>query len=95
MGRFDRKAGKNEPDAPNSQKLTKKKSNSGLAALAHNSKAEQERNLKIFNMLQKKQDIAVAGVAKSRSNAHLNDDKLARKAQKKEDNARKIINKRK
>ena len=27
MGRFDRKVGKNEPDAPTSQKLKKKKSN--------------------------------------------------------------------
>jgi len=70
MGRFDRKAGKNEPDAPSSQKVAKKKSNKGLAELAHNNKKEQERNMKIFNMLQKKQDISIAGTAKPLSNAH-------------------------
>ena len=41
--------------------------------------------MKIFDMLQKKQDIAVAGSGKSRGNAHLDGDKLARKAQKKEE----------
>ena len=92
MGKFDRKAAKNEPAAPTSQKIKPKKSNKVLAELAHDSKREQERNMKIFNLLQKKQDITVAGTGKSVSNAHINSDKLARKAQKKEDTARKIIN---
>ena len=48
--------------------------------------------MKIFNMLQKKQDIAVAGTGKSRANAHMDGDKMAKKAQKKEDGARKIAN---
>ena len=33
MGRFDRKAGKNEPDAPTSQKIKKKKSNKAIGEL--------------------------------------------------------------
>ena len=93
MGRFDRKAGKNEPDAPTSQKIQKKKSNKGLAELTHNSSLERERNMKIFNMLQKKGEIAAAGIGKSKSNAHLNEEKIARKAQKKEDGARRKTNK--
>lgn len=51
MGRFDRKAGKNEPNAPTSQKILKKKSNKGLNDLTHNTKKESERNMKIFDML--------------------------------------------
>jgi hypothetical protein len=54
MGKFDKKAGKNEPAAPKTQKVEKKKSNKGLAELTHNTKKENERNMKIFNMLQKK-----------------------------------------
>ena len=50
MGKFDRKR-KNEPDAPNSQKIKKKKSNSSLADLEKNRSSEKERNMKIFNML--------------------------------------------
>ena len=50
MGKFDKKK-KNEPDAPNSQKIKKKKSNSSLAALETNSKMEKERNMKILGML--------------------------------------------
>ena len=92
MGRFDRKAAKNEPNAPTSQKVKKKKSNKAIGELAQDAGKEKERNLKIFNLIQKKQDIAVAGVGKSRSNAHMDSNKLARKAQKKEDLARKIAN---
>ena len=88
MGRFDRKAGKNEPDAPTSQKVQKKKSNKALAELTHNSGKEKERNMKIFNLLQKKQDIAVAGKGKPTSNAHIDAEKIARKAKKKEETAR-------
>jgi len=51
MGKFDRKAGKNEPAAPKSQKVEKKKSNSGLAKFEHNRAGEKERNMKIFNTL--------------------------------------------
>lgn len=92
MGRFDKKAGKNEPDAPTTQKVQKKKSNAKLGELTHNSGKEKERNMKIFNMLQKKADIAVAGVGQSRSKAHMDPDKIARKAQKKEEVARRKAN---
>mmetsp|Transcript_4850 Transcript_4850/g.6417 ORF Transcript_4850/g.6417 Transcript_4850/m.6417 type:complete len:108 (+) Transcript_4850:587-910(+) len=51
MGRFDRKAGKNEPDAPTSQKIVKKKSNRAIGELAQDAGKEKERNMKIFNML--------------------------------------------
>jgi hypothetical protein len=34
MGKFDKKVSKKEPDAPNSQKILKKKSNSQLAELS-------------------------------------------------------------
>ena len=36
--------------------------------------------MKIFNTLQKKANIAVAGVGKPKSNGALDDDKIARKA---------------
>ena len=50
--------------------------------------------MKIFNMLQKKQDIKAAGVGKTLSNAHLDDGKLARKAKKKDDTMRRKANSR-
>ena len=93
MGRFDRKAGKNEPDAPTSQKIQKKKSNKGLNELTTDRKKETERNMKIFNMLQKKEDLAVAGAAKSRSNAHVADEKITKKAKRKDDTMRSKVNK--
>lgn len=48
MGKFDKKVNKYEPDAPKSQKILKKKSNSVLAKLQSNKSLEKERNLKIF-----------------------------------------------
>lgn len=51
MGRFDKKAGKNEPDAPISQKIKKKKSNAALDHLANNTGDEKARNMKIFDTL--------------------------------------------
>lgn len=92
MGRFDKKAGKNEPVAPTSQKVQKKKSTSKLGELTHNAPKERERNMKIFNMLQKKSDIDTAGVGQSRSKAHIDSDKIARKAMKKEEVARRKAN---
>ena len=94
MGRFDRKAGKNEPDAPNSQKVLKKKSNKQLAELHNDAAKEKERNMKIFNKLQKKTELAATSGAanKSKSNAYLNEDKLVKKARKKEDKARRRAN---
>ena len=85
MGKFDKKAGKNEGNAPTSQKIVKKKSNKGLNELNHDRKKESDRNMKIYNMLQKKGDIAVAGIGKARANAHVNEDKIVKKGKKKED----------
>jgi hypothetical protein len=48
MGKFDKKISKNEPDAPSSQKILKKKSNASLAGLEHNHKGEKDRNMKIL-----------------------------------------------
>ena len=93
MGRFDRKAGKNEPDAPTSQKIQKKKSNKGLNELTTDRKKETERNMKILNMLQKKEDLQVAGAGKARSNAHVADDKITKKAKRKDDTMRTKVNK--
>ena len=45
MGKFDKKVNKYEPDAPKSQKILKKKSNSVLAKLQSNKSLEKERNL--------------------------------------------------
>ena len=73
--------------------MQKKKSGKGLSELGNNIGKEKERNMKIFNMLQKKQDIGVAGVGKSLSNAHLDSDKLARKAMKKDETMRRKLNK--
>ena len=56
MGKFDKKL-KNEPDAPNSQKLKKKKSNQHLDNLNRNSADEKARNMKIFDILQRKSEI--------------------------------------
>lgn len=41
MGKFDKKVNKKEPDAPNSQKVQKKKSNSELAKYETNPKEEK------------------------------------------------------
>ena len=48
--------------------------------------------MKIFNNLQKKADISTAGVGKARSNAHMDENKIVKKAQKKGDLARKKAN---
>lgn len=93
MGKFDRKAGKNEPNAPTSQKVVKKKSNKGLNELNHDRKKESERNMKIFNTLQKKGDISVAGVGKARSTAHQDEGKIVKKAKRKDDGMRSQVNK--
>ena len=95
MGRFDRKAGKNEPDAPLTQKVQKKKSNAQLDKLSRNASEEKARNMKIFDLMQRKSEIDVtqgrfAG-SKSKGNAYIAEDKLARKAKKKDDNKRRKI----
>lgn len=51
MGKFDKKISKKEPDAPNSQKILKKKSNSQLAEIDKNPRAERERSMKILSWM--------------------------------------------
>jgi len=59
MGQFDRKVGKKgqEPDAPKSQKILKKKSSAKLTMIGDNREAERARNLKIFSLLERKAEI--------------------------------------
>lgn len=72
MGKFDKKISKKEPEAPKSQKILKKKSNSDLAKLASNPKGEKERNMKILNFMERSQEVK----ASSKADAHLNVDKM-------------------
>jgi hypothetical protein len=84
MGKFDKKVSKHEPEAPNSQKILKKKSNSELAKYAHDSKGERERNLKILNFLQRSGEVKANGKA----DAHFDVDKMVNKKQRKDEKAR-------
>ncbi len=84
MGKFDKKVSKKEPDAPNSQKILKKKSNADLAKIAANPKSEKDRNLKILNFMQRADEFK----ATSKVDAHINSDKAANKYQRKEEKAR-------
>lgn len=79
MGKFDKKL-KKEPDAPRSQKIEKKKSNSKLAELQNDKQKEKDRNMKIFNLMQRKAEMAAGGKA----NAALDTDKMVKKAASKE-----------
>lgn len=92
MGQFDRKAGKKgqEPDAPKSQKVHKKKSSAKLDSLNTNHGGEKERNLKIFSMLQRKEEIrAAGGQAGKAAEAHTSEQKIIKKVKNKEKMRRK------
>lgn len=84
MGKFDRKVSKHEPEAPNSQKILKKKSNSDLAKFQHDRKGEKERNMKILGLLQRAGEVK----SNSKADAHFNVDKMVNKKQRKDENAR-------
>jgi hypothetical protein len=86
MGKFDRKVSKNEPDAPNSQKILKKKSNAQLANLERDPKQERDRNLKILTWMQKSDEVKTN---KSKADAHFNADKMVNKQLRKEEKRRK------
>ena len=81
MGKFDRKVSKNEPDAPSSLKILKKKSNAQLATLERDPKQERERSLKILNWMQKSDEVKSN---KSKADAHFNADKMVNKQLRKE-----------
>ena len=75
--------------------MKKKKSNAQLDGLSRNTSDEKARNMKIFDQLQRKSELATtqgkfAG-SKSKANAYIDDDKLARKAKKKDDGKRRKI----
>ena len=80
MGKFDKKVSKAEPDAPNSMKILKKKSNSQLATIARDPKLEKERNMKILNFMQRSDEVK----AHSAADAHLNVDKMVSKQNRKD-----------
>lgn len=71
MGKFDKKVSvsKNfkEQDAPNSQKVQKKKSNAQMAELQKNPKAEKDRSLKILNWMSRAEEVQ----HKSKADAHV------------------------
>lgn len=85
MGKFDKKVSKKEPDAPISQKIQKKKSNSGLAKLAHDPKSERERNIKILSLMQRADEVKANN---SKADAHFNVDKMVNKHNKKQEKRR-------
>lgn len=89
MGKFDRKVSKNEPEAPNSQKILKKKSNAELAALERDHKSEKNRNMKILGWMQKADEVKVSG---SKANAHLNVDKMVKNQIRRDEKRRRKIN---
>jgi hypothetical protein len=81
MGKFDKKVNKYEPDAPNSLKKPKKKSNSNLHTLETKTNLEKDRNMKILNYLQKEKDYKAGDKVKSA----LNTDKMVRDHKKKDE----------
>lgn len=85
MGKFDKKVNKFEPDAPNSQKVHKKKSNQKLATLESNKSVEKERNMKILTMMQREKDYHAGG---EKSQNALNSDKMVKNNKVKEERAR-------
>lgn len=81
MGKFDKKVNKYEPDAPNSLKKPKKKSNKSLHALETQSSLEKDRNIKILNLLQREKDYKAGDKVKSA----LNTDRMIRDQKKKDE----------
>ena len=89
MGKFDRKVNKKEPDAPGSQKIKKKKSSASLDHLNNDRGSEKDRNLKIFNLLERKAEIKAGGGTNKAAVANTNENKIIKKAKKKEGQRRK------
>lgn len=83
MGKFDKKATKNEPNAPTSMVIKKKKSNKQLHTIETNRSAEKDRALKILGQMQKEKDYAKAGLDKSK--AATDSHKMTKQYQKKSD----------
>lgn len=82
MGKFDRKVNKHEPEAPKTLKVQKKRSNEHLFKMHENRSLEKERNMKIFNTMQRAKDTGI-----------IDETKLNKVAKSKHDKARKYGNK--
>ena len=89
MGKFDKKVNKFEPDAPNSLKKHKKKSNKNLHALEQTQSLEKDRNLKILGLLQKEKDYHAGDKVKQA----LNTDKMVTQQKKKDEKFKSKISK--
>ena len=76
MGKFDKKVNKYEPDAPNSLKKHKKKSNAKLHTLETNKSTEKDRNMKILNMMQREKEYKAGG---DKVKAAMDTDKMVKK----------------
>jgi hypothetical protein len=85
MGKFDKKVNKYEPDAPNSMKVHKKKSNKKLHQLESQPNAEKDRNMKILGMMQKQKDYNAGG---DKVKAAMDADKMVKKNKFKEERAK-------
>ena len=85
MGKFDKKISKAEPDAPNSQKILKKKSNAALAELQANPTKEKERSMKILNWMQRAEESKYSNKAEShiKGNDKIVENKIKRQEKKK------------
>ena len=90
MGKFDKKVSKAEPDAPNSQKILKKKSNSELAKLSVDPKLEKNRNMKILNWMQRADEVKYG--KQTKADAHLDVDKMVKNSIRREEKRRRKIN---
>ena len=91
MGKFDRKVSKNEPEAPSSMKIVKKKSNADLARFEKDHKEEKNRSMKILQWMQRADEIKHGG-ATNKANAHLDIDKMVKNQIRKEEKKRRKIN---
>jgi len=89
MGKFDKKVNKHEPDAPNSLKKAKKKSNKNLHTLETSNSLEKDRNMKILGLLSKEKDYHAGDKVKQA----LNPDKMISKQKKKDEKFKSTIKK--
>ena len=72
MGKFDKKAAKNEKEAPKSMQIVKKKSNKQLHTLETNRSAEKDRAMKILTQMNKEANYKKAGESLDTSKAAQN-----------------------
>lgn len=89
MGKFDKKVNKHEPDAPNSLKKFKKKSNAKLHTLESKPNVEKDRNMKILQMMQREKDYKAGDKVK----AAMDTNKMIKKDKTNQQKAHSKINK--